>query len=76
MFKKIAPEVHPRSISQYAVKDTAIFDAFWHADNPARLFEQFRNKDVKILRELSDTDHGTKEFAFEDLNGYQFLCGD
>jgi uncharacterized glyoxalase superfamily protein PhnB len=76
MFKKIAPGVHPRSISQYAVKDTAIFDAFWHVDNAAQLFEHIRNKGVKIVRELHDTDYGTKEFAFEDLNGYQFLCGD
>lgn len=76
MFKKIAPGVHPRSISQFAVKDTAIYDAFWHVQNPAGLLEDFKGKGVKIIKDLKDTSYGTKEFVFQDLNGYHFLCGD
>ncbi len=42
---------------------------YMNVDNIETLFGKIKGK-VKIIQELHETDYGTKEFSFEDCNGY------
>jgi len=57
------------------VHEWATHDAFIVVMDLEPLCEEFRSKGVNIVKEIEDTEWGTREFHFEDNNGYVFCCG-
>ena len=45
---------------------------YMNVENIESLFEVLKEK-VKIIQELHETNYGTKEFSFEDCNGYVLM---
>lgn len=45
------------------------YDAYIYTNNQVNLFNEFFNNQVKIIKELSDTDYNNKEFVIEDNDG-------
>lgn len=44
-------------------------------DDIKSIYKDLKNK-VKIIQELHTTDYGTKEFSFEDINGYVLMLNE
>jgi hypothetical protein len=45
------------------------YDAYWITDDQRGIQDELRRRGVKIVRELSTTDYGNREFVFEDIEG-------
>ena len=45
------------------------YDAYIIVDNQEELQKEFESKNLKIIRRLSETDYGNKEFVLEDIDG-------
>ena len=72
MFKAVAKGT-PRP--NRTVHDWAPHDGFIYVRDLEPLCEELRAKGVKIVKEIGETEWGTREFLFEDNNGYVFCCG-
>ena len=42
----------------------------WFVDNIEAIYEEFKQRGIKIADDLQTHPHGLKEFAFTDINGY------
>ncbi len=42
----------------------------WFVDNLDDIFEEFKERKIKIADSLKEHSYGLKEFAFVDINGY------
>ncbi len=50
-------------------------DAYLWVDDADALYDEFRGKGVKIVREIGDRDYGIRDFDMEDCNGYRLVFG-
>ena len=51
------------------------FDAYLYVENQELLEKEFKEKQVKIVRELNVTDYQNKEFVIEDIDGRWLAFG-
>jgi catechol 2,3-dioxygenase-like lactoylglutathione lyase family enzyme len=70
---KAVPNGKPRP--NHTVHEYALHDAFIPVLELEPLCEELRSKGVRIVREITDTEWGTREFHFQDNSGYIFCCG-
>jgi catechol 2,3-dioxygenase-like lactoylglutathione lyase family enzyme len=59
----------------WTVHAFAPHDAFISVRDLEPLCEELKFKGVKIVKDVHDSEWGTREFYFEDNNGYRFCCG-
>ena len=50
-------------------------DGFIPTSDPDALCAELRDRGVRIVEDIGDTDWGTREFRFADDSGYVFTCG-
>jgi catechol 2,3-dioxygenase-like lactoylglutathione lyase family enzyme len=74
MLKKILPDVLP--VPNHTRHPWARWDAYIYTLNPDTLFEEFRQRDVPFVQELSFIDDGLWGFEITDADGYvlAFFC--
>lgn len=51
------------------------YDAYLYVENQELLEKEFKEKQVKIVRELNVTDYQNKEFVIEDIDGRWLAFG-
>ena len=68
MLKAVAPEVLPRP--NHTRHTWARWDAYIYSLDPDTLFEEFRHRGVKFVKELSFIDDGLWGFEVADADGY------
>ena len=51
------------------------YDAYVYTDKQDRFLEEFKNKGVKIIKDLSIKDYNNKEFVIEDFDGRHIAFG-
>ena len=71
MFKAIAPGVHPQP--NRTRHEWARWDAYIYTDDPDSLYQEFVSREVRMHRELANTNDGLRAFAIADNSGY-ILC--
>ena len=49
------------------------WDAYIWVEDADQLFEEFKSKDVSIIKPIENTEYGTRDFEIEDIDGY-ILC--
>ena len=49
------------------------WDAYVWVDNATLLFEEYKSKEISIIKELQETEYGNLDFEIEDPDGY-ILC--
>jgi uncharacterized glyoxalase superfamily protein PhnB len=59
----------------HTVHQNATHEAFIVVRDPDNLCEELRGKGVTITKEVEQTEWNTREFHFQDNNGYVFCCG-
>jgi catechol 2,3-dioxygenase-like lactoylglutathione lyase family enzyme len=59
----------------WTVHEYSPHDAFIPVTDLEPLCEELKSKGVKIVKDVHDTEWATREFYFEDNNGYRFCCG-
>lgn len=52
-----------------------VLDAYIWVEGVDDLYAEFKRKDVKVVREICDQDHGCREFDVEDFDGYRLCFG-
>ena len=74
MLKEIAPEILPQP--NHTRHPWARWDAFIYAENPDAFYEEFREKGVSFVKELSFIDDGLWGIEIRDADGYvlAFAC--
>lgn len=75
MIKHMSDSIQPQSNRLFADDENNAHDGFWHINDPDTFCRELKSKGVKITRDVEDTSYGTRDFEFEDLNGYVFVCG-
>jgi catechol 2,3-dioxygenase-like lactoylglutathione lyase family enzyme len=68
MLKTILPEVHP--VPNHTLHPWARWDAYVYTLDPDPLFEEFKQKGVSFVKELSYIDDGLWGFEIKDADGY------
>ena len=53
----------------------AAHDAYIWIDHADRIYQEFKSKGVKIVREIRDEPYGFRDFDIEDCNGYRLAFG-
>lgn len=51
------------------------WDAYLWIEDADALYAEYREKGVKITREICDQEHGCRDFEIEDCNGYRLCFG-
>jgi predicted enzyme related to lactoylglutathione lyase len=51
------------------------WDAYVWIDDADALIREFRQKNVRIVREICDQPYGNRDFDIEDCNGYRLCFG-
>ena len=59
----------------HTVHEWATHDAFIFVKDPEALCAELQSRGVRVVKELAATEWGTREFQFQDNNGYVFSCG-
>ncbi len=49
------------------------WDAYVWVDDADLLFEEFKSKNVSIIKPIQNNDYGNRDFEIEDMDGY-ILC--
>jgi len=49
------------------------WDAYVWVENADKIYEEFMNKDVSIIKDIQNTEYGNRDFEIEDCDGY-ILC--
>jgi predicted enzyme related to lactoylglutathione lyase len=57
------------------VDEREAWDAYVWVDDADGLYEEFKNKGVKIARAICDQEYGCRDFDIEDCNGYRICFG-
>jgi hypothetical protein len=73
MLKEIGQETRPQP--NHTRHAWARWDAFVYTPNPDALFEELREKDVRVHRPISDTEDGLRAFEIFDSDGYVLCFG-
>ena len=51
------------------------WDAYIWIDDADTLYDEFKSRDVKIVRDICDQVYGCRDFDIEDCNGYRLCFG-
>jgi catechol 2,3-dioxygenase-like lactoylglutathione lyase family enzyme len=73
MLKEIGKEIRPQP--NHTRHGWARWDAFVYTPNPDGLYEELRQKNVRIHQPLADTDDGLRAFEILDSDGYVLCFG-
>lgn len=55
--------------------DEETWDAYLWIDDADALYEEYKQKGVKITRGICDQEYGNRDFEIEDCNGYRLCFG-
>lgn len=55
--------------------EQTVWDAYVWVDDADALYEEFKNKGVKIAREICDQPYQCRDFEIRDCNGYTLCFG-
>ena len=58
-----------------ALPDGEAWDAYVWVDDADALYREFKEKGVKIARDICDQPYGNRDFDAEDCNGYRLCFG-
>jgi predicted enzyme related to lactoylglutathione lyase len=58
-----------------AAPDGEAWDAYIWVEDADGLYEEFKNKGVRIARDICDQPYGNRDFDIEDINGYRLCFG-
>ena len=61
--------------NRLADPDGETWDAYVWVDDADSLCKEFKDKGVKITREICDQPYGNRDFDIEDCNGYRLCFG-
>jgi uncharacterized glyoxalase superfamily protein PhnB len=73
MLKAIADDIKP--VPNHSRHEWARWDAYISADEPDKLFEEFRSAGVTFHQPLKDDDDGLRGFEVTDADGYVLFFG-
>jgi predicted enzyme related to lactoylglutathione lyase len=58
-----------------AVPGGDAWDAYVWVDDANALYDEFRRKGVRVVRDIGDRPYGNRDFDIEDCNGYRLCFG-
>jgi predicted enzyme related to lactoylglutathione lyase len=64
--------MHPNHLSDATDEN---WDAYLWIDDADALYEEYKQKGVKITRGICDQEYGNRDFEIEDCNGYRLRFG-
>ena len=72
---QVRPNKIPFVDSGWSEDKVGCWDMYIWIENADDLYKILLEKQVKIIREIADTDYGNRDFEIEDLNGYIICFG-
>ncbi len=69
----VRPNRRPFIEAGWHTEGQEAWDLYVWVDDADKLFAEFKQKDVSIIKAIQDTDYGNRDFEIEDLDGY-ILC--
>jgi predicted enzyme related to lactoylglutathione lyase len=61
--------------NHHAEAESDAWDAYIWIENADALYQEFKSRDVKIVRDVCDQPYGCRDFDVEDCNGYRLCFG-
>ena len=74
MLKQL-PETGLMRPNHLADPEGEAWDGYVWVDDANALYDEFKNKGVKIARKICDQPYGNRDFDVEDCNGYRLCFG-